>query len=296
MTPPRTRLGCQVALLVCPSCRAELAETGSSLRCPAGHTYDIAREGYVNLLGGRALAATVGDAPEMLRARRRFLARGFYTPLSEAIGEIGLDLAQGADREPDAPFKVLEAGSGEGYYLGMLHRTITDLTDEPVCALGVDVSKHAARMAARSFPDVLFVVADVTRPLPIADAAIDLLLNLFAPRNPAEFARVVRPGGSLVVAIPDPDHLAEVRPTLNLLDIEPDKEARVIERHAPMFRLVRSQRVSIALTLDATAVSDLLDMTPNYRHRDRQLARPLDDPKPISATARFTVLMFQRAA
>lgn len=294
MSLPVTRFGCQVALLLCPICRAELIEVDRCLRCLAGHTYDIASEGYVNLLAGSAIAATVGDAPEMLRARRRFLVRGFYTPLSAAVDEIGLDLAQGADREPGVPFKILDAGSGEGYYIGMLHRTITDLTDEPVCALGVDISKHAARMAANSFPDVLFVVSDVTRALPIADASIDLLLNVFAPRNPAEFARVVTPGGTLVVVIPDPDHLAELRANLSLLDIEPDKEAKVIQRHAPMFRLVRSGRVSIDLGLDAAAVADLLDMTPNYRHRDRQGGPVLESPEPITTTARFTVLVFER--
>jgi 23S rRNA (guanine745-N1)-methyltransferase len=253
----------------------------------------VAREGYVNLLAGRRLAPTVGDAPAMLRARRRFLDRGLYAPLADAITSHVLARCTGLSR----PMRVLDAGCGEGYYLGRLAEALTGGSSTEAdghCLYGIDVSKHAAGLAARRVPGALVLVADVTGRLPFDDGTMDVLLSVFAPRNPAEFARVLRPGGMLLAALPQPDHLAGPRALLGLLDIEQEKEQRLIERLRGRFHLTGKRTLSHDLALDAEAARDLVLMTPSYRHLEaRGIALPSGDGR-IDTRAAFSILTFER--
>lgn len=276
---------------------------GNALKCPRGHSFDVAREGYVNLLTGKPR----GDTREMARARRAFLEQGWYAPLSDRLNALAAQCLE----TTSAPI-VLDAGCGEGYYLGRL-ASDTDARgaegpahnaegmkgkgaeDGGRMYLGLDISKDAVRLAARRYPGIGFVVADLTRRLPIATAAVGMLLNVFAPRNAAEFERVVAPGGSLLIAIPAPEHLKELRVALLLLAIEPEKERHVIAQLAGAFELVSAATVAYPMRLDRMAARALVTMTPNYWHRtehtDEALAA-LDDE--TVATAAFRVLRFQR--
>src|SRR5581483_10720478 len=152
-------------------------------------TFDVAREGYVNLLRKKQ----VGDTREMLQARRSFLEDGFYQPLSDTLNA----LVDSYLREIPSPANVLDAGCGEGYYLGRLQRSLDQ--KEQHCFLGLDIAKDGIRMAAKRYQAASFVVANLKERLVIADQAIHVLLNIFAPRNPAEFARVMVPAGRLIV-------------------------------------------------------------------------------------------------
>ncbi len=177
-------------LLSCPRCGSAVTLGSGTVVCRDGHTWDVARQGYVNLLG-RAEPANA-DTTAMLAARSRVLAAGLFDPVAAAIRAA----LTGRPR-------VLEVGSGTAYYL---LRALGD--DDSGVGIALDVSKAAARLAAKADPRIAAVVADVWRRLPIQDHCLDAVLCVFAPRNLAEFARVLRPDGRLVVATPNPEHLS----------------------------------------------------------------------------------------
>lgn len=149
-------------------------------------------------------------------------------------------------------------------------------------------------MAARAHRDICFVVADLKRGIPLASASVHVLLNVFAPRNSAEFGRVVAPGGMLLVVLPAAHHLASLRSRLNLLGIEEDKERRVADALSDWFELATSHNLEFEIQLEDDDVNDLLQMSPNYWHRERQ-ARGTDAVLwGGQTTAAFTLLTFIR--
>jgi 23S rRNA (guanine745-N1)-methyltransferase len=241
--PPRFR---------CPACRLPLEAADGGLGCANGHHVDRAREGYVNLLpsGGRRPA---GDDAAAVRARRALLDRGHYAPVTRAVTEVVADaVAAAGDR--DGSVAVLDAGCGEGTYLA----AVTEATG--AAGWGVDVSKPAVRLAARRHGAHRYAVAS-SLDLPFEDAVFDAVVSVFAPRAFAEFSRVLRPGGAIVLASPGPDHLDAVRDLLG-------RGARAAEarRHvagdgvpAPLAR--RQVRYDLALT-SRDEVADLVAMTP----------------------------------
>lgn len=308
-------------ILTCPICAEPLARAGATLRCPRGHSFDVAREGYVNLLTGKPR----GDTREMALARRTFLEQGWYRPLADRLAALSsrcLADAAGGAPATQAALALVDAGCGEGYYLGRLldalrpaaparemasrggadapvHATTGGLAHDTapgvrVC-LGVDISKDVVRLAARRYPRARFVVADLTRRLPIATGAVALLLNVFAPRHAAEFARVVAPGGSLLVVIPGPAHLAELRDALSLLGVEPEKERHVVTQLATGFALAEHESIEFTMRLDRAAVAALVTMTPNAWHRDHDTAGAIASlGDETAATASFRLLRFRR--
>lgn len=283
--------------LCCPSCHESLFVVGNELRCPRGHAYDIAREGYVNLLAGRRGArrpAQGGDTREMLAARRRFLERGYYDPLAETIGDlVGEQLARpalaGADRR-----LVLDLGCGEGFYLGKLREALRAAgKGEAVRFGGLDLSKEAVRMAAKRYPGCAFAVADLNHRLPVANATCDVLLNVFAPRNPAEFRRVIVPDGLLLVVIPGADHLRELRDRLGLLAIEEEKERRVVERLAGLFAPLPPRTLDYRLDLDREGLRDLVLMSPNAWHLTLEAEAAIEASDGARTRAVFRILPFR---
>lgn len=257
------------------------------MRCAAGHAFDLAREGYVNLLG----QGLPGDSAAMLQARRAFLARGGYAPLASAVaGLLGRHLATW----PAAAPAVLDAGCGEGYYLGGLGSQLAAQDVAAVRLAGMDIAKEAVRLAARAYPAVAWAVADSWGRLPVADDALAGLLDIFAPRNPAEFARVLAPGGLLLVVIPGPAHLAELRAALPLLGIEEDKEARVQAAFAADFTPLALQSLDYPLQLDPAALMELVAMTPSARHLSAEGGAALAALGGLVTTVSFRILSFVR--
>ena len=266
---------------ICPNCRQPLVSEGRTLRCEAGHSFDVAREGYVNLVTGKAPSASQGDDAAMVQARRAFLGRGYYEPLATALGEI-----VGAD----SPRLIADFGCGEGYYLGQLMRS-PQLTG--AMAYGTDISKPAMAAAAKAYPAVHFALADTNRLIPFADASVEVGLSIFAPRNAAEFARVVAPGGRLVIAIPAQGHLASVRERFGLLGIESDKAAKITAQ-LDGFSLASSRGVDARVQLDGAALRELVAMTPNARHMDATKSADLAAVAEITAEFEFEILDFIR--
>ncbi|MFG2803451.1 putative RNA methyltransferase [Streptomyces pseudovenezuelae] len=244
-------------LLRCPTCRTRhLHPERGALRCPAGHTFDIARQGYAGLLTGTR--ATSGDDAAMVQARERFLSTGAYAP----IREVGARLAADAVSERAT---VVDVGCGTGYYLaGILDKLPGGR------GLGLDTSVRALRSAARTHDRAAAAAWDVFRPFPLADGAADVVLDVFAPRNPAGFHRVLRPTGRLIVVRPTGRHLSELRGRLPaMIAIDPAKEQRLHRALDPFFEAVVTEQVEYPVTLSKLDALDLVAMTPSARHVSR---------------------------
>jgi 23S rRNA (guanine745-N1)-methyltransferase len=240
-------------ILRCPVCGAGLARVESALRCPEGHSFDIARQGYASLLSDARPRS--GDDASMARARLRFLEAGHFAPLRAAL----VDLA--ARAAPPAA-TVLEVGCGTAYHLAGVLEALPEAR-----GLGLDSSVRALRAAAQTHPRGAAATWDVFRPFPVATASVDLVLDVFAPRNPHEFHRVLRPKGRLIVARPDGGHLAQLRRQVGrMVDIDPDKEERLSRALDPYFEVVGTERVDYMVSLSQDEVVDLIRMTPSAHH------------------------------
>ncbi len=273
-------------LLVCPVCSTQLTQAGAILQCINAHTFDIAREGYINLL----LKKLSGDTKEMLRARRDFLERGYYRPLSDAINELVSTHLH--SHEISSPVAILDAGCGEGYYSGRLQSYLAQ-QDYRGQYVGVDISKDAVKMAAKKYQEACFVVANLNERLTFADHTFNVLLNIFAPRNTDEFARVIAPHGLLVVAIPSPEHLAQLRSVLHLLSIEENKQQRVIEQFTGQFALVTTASIAYTLPLSKQEMALVAMMTPNYWHMSDDVEKMVGIEE-IQTEVGFTCLVFRK--
>lgn len=281
-----------VRRLRCPVCGQPLAESGAGpgppLRCPQGHTFDRARQGYVNLLTGRTPHA--GDTAEMVAAREEFLSAGHYGLISSALaeaaaratatradsGSIGAEGSTG----PGAPL-VVDAGAGTGRHLA----AVLDVLPDAV-GLALDVSKPALRRAARSHPRTAAALADTWRSLPVADGAAALLLNVFAPRNGPEFHRILHPDGALLVVTPAEDHLTELVGVLDLLRVDPAKQERVAGSLAGHFDRVGGDTRRRVLELTRAEVRTLVGMGPSAWHTEpeRLVVRLATLPEPVRVT------------
>lgn len=244
-------LAAAAGLLACPRCREPLrpAPPGSALGCPGGHSFDVARQGYVNLLGGPEPANA--DTAAMLAARARVHASGLFDEVAAAV----------AGHVVGRP-RVLEAGAGTAWYL------VAALGGDPAAVgIALDVSKAAGRVAARADRRVAAVVADVWRTLPVRDHCLDAVLCVFAPRNPAEFARVLHRDGRLVVVTPQPGHLAGLRDRHGLLGVPSGKAVQVRAAAAEFFEPLGTSSRVYSRHVDAGLARDLVAMGPNAFHR-----------------------------
>ncbi|MFE0422966.1 putative RNA methyltransferase [Streptomyces sp. NPDC058953] len=265
--------------LRCPVCRARLRPERHALRCPAGHTFDIARRGYAGLLtGSRAIS---GDDAAMVRARNRFLSTGTYAPVLRALTRLTADALPGRGDGST----VMDIGCGTGYYLaGVLDQL------PGARGLGLDTSVPALRSAARAHPRAAAASWDVFRPFPLADRSADVVLDVFAPRNPPEFHRVLRPAGRLIVVRPVARHLAELRDRIPaMVTVDPNKEQRLHQALDPYFAAIDTRQVEYTAPLTGQEAVDLVGMTPSARHllsrADPSGHGPLPDRVTVSVLA-----------
>jgi 23S rRNA (guanine745-N1)-methyltransferase len=247
------------AVFACPACAEPLTRGPAGVRCGRGHTFDLAREGYVNLLLAQHRSSKdPGYSKEMIAGRRNFFDAGHYAPLADDVARLL------ADQLPDAPSRVvLDAGCGEGYYLRRLARELAARGEgSSTLRCGLDISKHGVRVAARRDPDGRYAVASSHR-MPVLASSVDVLLTHFSPVSAVDFARVVRPGGLVVVGGPAQGHLYSFK---QLLYDEP-AEHQPADHFVgdPAFELVDAIRSRHPLHLrGADAVMNLLGMTPFF--------------------------------
>ncbi len=268
-----------VRLLRCPTCGGALQPTPGSLRCNENHTFDVARQGYVNLLGAAEHGSA--DTAAMVRAREEFLAAGHYAPLAGAVA--------GAAGEGDGP--VVEIGAGTAYYLA----ATLDARPSSV-GLALDISVPAARRAARAHTRAGAVVADAWSTLPVVDGCAEVALVVFAPRGAAEIARVLRPGGRLVVLTPGPQHLTELVYVLGLLGVDDRKGERLHAALDPAFDVVDEVALRRSMHLTTADVGRLAAMGPSAFHTspDDLRRRVAGLPEVVEVTAAVTVTTFRR--
>jgi 23S rRNA (guanine745-N1)-methyltransferase len=216
----------------------ELVREARRLFCSRGHSFDIARSGYINLLQPRERRSKQpGDTLAAVAGRRRLHDLGVMQAMLSGIAET--IAASSSD-------VVLDAGCGDGFYLGTLSgQTGFD-------AHGIDISVPAIEAAARRYPECEWIVANADRMIPYADGSFSLVLSITARMNAGEFRRVLRPGGRLLVAAPSPSDLIELRGAGR------DRVPRTVEAFAPDFRLSEQRRVTTTADLDASSVQDVL--------------------------------------
>ena len=256
--------------------------------CRYGHSYDRAREGYVNLLlPNQKRSRDPGDSKEMVRARRAFLQEGFYAPLSaEVVGQVTSALWVGEGSQA----VVVDAGCGEGFHLEQLRRSLSC-----GCFYGFDVSRSAIRLAARTYSQITWAVANVVRQIPVQDGCVDVLVSVFAPRNPVEIHRVLKPGGGVFLVIPGPGHLAELCERLmeRVADQSPKRDGILADYDAG-FRLCAEKQVTVPLHLRQPVIQHLVAMTPLRWKSRRSGLRQVEEIDRLDVTASFVILSLVR--
>lgn len=281
-----------MSMLRCPVCGRVLEEDGRGARCAVGHTFDRAREGYLNLLRSSKAGDRTGDPKAAARSRRDFLDRGYYRPLRDElvrlVGRLAAEKSDGTTNEADveapgddptraarSPLALLDICCGEGYYTSALGAVAG------VDAYGFDLSKEMVRLAAKRGGASCFVAN--MKAIPVADGSFDVATHLFAPFMEREFARVLKPGGVLFTVIPGERHLFGLKeavydtPYLNDERLPQTAELELVARH----------RVAADIVLETSAdIEAVFQMTPYYyrtSERDRaklagltELATPIE--------------------
>jgi 23S rRNA (guanine745-N1)-methyltransferase len=280
------RHGCQYApvladavdLLRCPVCADALEEREGTLCCATGHTFDIARQGYVNLVPGP------GDSVAMVEAREAFLGAGHYRRLAEELAK--------DSTAASAPGVVLDVGSGAGHYLAC----VLDALPERI-GLALDASSAALRRAARAHPRSAAIGADAWQALPLRDGVAALILSVFAPRNAAEMARVLAPGGLLIAVTPTTRHLHELVGPLGLLSVPEDKADRLDAQLGSHFGLDERRTIEYSMFLAREEAAQLVRMGPSAWHVDEDSVdkRLALLPDPLTVTASVTLSRYVRA-
>lgn len=276
-----------ISFLRCPQCGHDgaLTRTAGSLRCAAGHSFDIARSGYVSLLpAGRVM--TAGDTAAMVAARQDFLAAGHFAGLAAAVADT-------ASASQVAPGCVVDVGAGPGYYLAAVLGRLPGRV-----GLALDISKSALRLAARAHPKAAAIGCDAWRPLPVADRAAGLVLNVFAPRDGAELARIMAPGGRLLVGTPAAEHLTELIGPLAMLTVDEAKDARLAAKLSSYFELDATTEYRATALLDHSAVGMLVTMGPSSWHTEPgDLAVSIAGlPDPVAVTVAVRLATYRPVA
>lgn len=257
----------KMSVYICPVCKAPLLRDGNTMRCASNHCFDVAAKGYVNLLGpGKS---SRGDDSDMVSARKRFLSAGYYSPLCDALCEI----------VSKTPYEtLLDAGCGEGYYT----KRICDISNKEI--YGLDISKKAAEKASSLCKSAQICVASAYD-MPYADNSFDIIVNVFSPLAIDEYKRVLKSDGHLIMAVPSPEHLKELKQAV--YDSVYVKEMN--DTALDGFILNESKSVEFVMELDNAYLKDLFMMTPYYHKTGEADKKKLDSIEKLSVTASFVI-------
>lgn len=271
----------------CPVCSAELEAIDRRYACVNGHSFDRAREGYVNLLLTRhKKSADPGDNSSMIQARREFLSAGHYGFLAERIAE---RIGQHGVARP----RVLDAGCGEGYYLDRIRRLLNKDSEQTGIGpggLGVDISRPAVRMAAKRYPQLRFAVASSFR-LPLPPESLDVVVQVFAPGEPAEYRRVLSEGGLLLIASPGPRHLFQIKQRIYARPREHVQEQEGLSG----FTRLEDERLQRRLRLESgRETAALLGMTPLYWRADPQTQQAMAELERLEVELDFRLRVWRK--
>ena len=275
-----------VDLLACPGCGSALEQVEGTLLCQLGHSFDVARQGYVSLQTGAATKFT-GDTAPMIAARDEFLSAGHYDPIVDAVvNAVGGTVTTASP----APTRIAEIGAGSGFYVSRVLDALPDAS-----AVGIDVSKAAARRIARAHPRIGSVVADAWKRLPIGDGAVTHALSIFSPRNVDEIRRILTDDGAFVVVTPTSRHLGELIEPLGMVGVDEDKTRRLGDSMTGRFERTDRTRVEFGMTLDAAAIRAVVAMGPSGHHlTENGIAERVDQlATPATVTASVVVSTYR---
>lgn len=269
------------SLFVCPICGSPLEREAGRYACPNSHSFDLAREGYVNLLpANRQHSKAPGDDKEMAAARTRFLEGGWYTPLRDTLCGLTEKYA------PNRP-TLLDVGCGEGWYTAAMAETVSAREGR---AAGVDLSKPGVKKAARRCPSGEFAVASAYH-LPLKDASVDILTDCFSPLAAEEFYRVLKPGGIFLYVVPGPRHLWELKSVLYDHPYENEEKREAY----PGFRYAEVVPVECSFTLPSPQdIGDLYRMTPYFWKTPREGTERLGKLESLTVTAQFRIHVMKK--
>jgi len=258
--------------LLCPVCHASLETDSHTYRCANNHGFDLAKEGYLNLLlSHQRKSKNPGDDKAMVQARRRFFDSGAYDPLKEKLTSL---ISEGT---------LLDAGCGEGTLSGALAGQV----------IGIDISKDAIRLAAKRYKDVTWIVANGMRELPFTRRSFDSVLSVLAPRNVEEFTRILKPDGQLILGVPGPNHLIELRTLLHagISDFE-EKADEADAKCTPFFKEKTRNLLTHHVRLDKPQIADLIQMTPIFWNSSPQAKETVQQLDELEITVSFVIQSF----
>jgi 23S rRNA (guanine745-N1)-methyltransferase len=244
-----------MSILKCPVCNQPLTLGDKTAACEAGHSFDRARNGYLNLLlASQRNSPEPGDAPEMLRSRRAILQSGVYDAMAEATNAAVREALGG---KIDA--QIVDLGCGEGFFLRRLRESLTTPGD----LYGVDISRAGVKMAASTDRAIIWLVASLHES-PFMPASVDVALSMFSPIDAADVKRILKPGGVLITVTPGPDHLDALRAII-YPTVVPHSPTPAFAAEDASFTLVNSTRTRTnAAVSTKDDVMNLLAMTPFY--------------------------------
>ncbi|MBJ8430087.1 methyltransferase domain-containing protein [Acinetobacter pittii] len=264
-------------ILMCPVCRQSLNLTERTWRCEQGHSYDVAKQGYVNLhVVQHKHSKNPGDTPESVDARRAFLQGGYYQPLQQAV----VALLKQLDVK-----SILDIGCGEGYYTSAMQQVVEQ-------CIGVDIAKNAVQRAAKLNTEVTWVVGTGAT-LPVLDHSMDACTSLFSPIPQAEIARVLKDEGYLIVVTPASEHLYAMREAL-FEQVNPHTPEKFVEQLQDLFELKQEQIIDAPFVLDQQALKNLIAMTPYAYKASPERRLRLEQQLQLEVTASFQIYIFQR--
>lgn len=264
-------------VLMCPVCRQSLNLTERTWRCEQGHSYDVAKQGYVNLhVVQHKHSKNPGDTPESVDARRAFLQDGYYQPLQQAVVALFKQLDVKA---------ILDIGCGEGYYTSAMQQVVEQ-------CVGVDIAKNAVQRAAKLNTEVTWVVGTGAT-LPVLDQSMDACTSLFSPIPQAEIARVLKDEGYLIVVTPASEHLYAMREAL-FEQVNPHTPEKFVEQLQNLFELKQEQIIDAPFVLDQQALKNLIAMTPYAYKASPERRSQLEQQSQLEITASFQIYVFQK--
>ena len=265
----------------CPKCRGALTTDGKSARCALGHSYDKSKYGYYNLLLGSA-SGTHGDNREMILARRAFLSAGYYEPLSEKISALALKYTRPRGL-------LVDVGCGEGYYTDAIERALAS-RDNLTRVAAFDISKDALRVASRRSSRISYAVASAYH-TPFRDGSVSTVTNAFSPFAREELLRILEPGGIFIMAIPEKEHLYELK---ELLYKTPYKN-EVKDSYIEGFSLICDEHISYKMKLTgADAISSLFKMTPYAYRTPKEASERILSLSELECTADFHTFVYKK--
>ncbi len=246
-----------INLFICPVCKKEMIfNKPNSLVCLDNHCFDIAKKGYINLL----LSSNKTDYnKEMLESRKIICDKGFFEPLVEKICEL---ITSELTDEAGSNIKILDAGCGEGSHLAAVLNNLQGGIEHNIQGIGIDISKDAIQIAAKSFPQMIWCVADLSR-IPIKEREINIIINILSPSNYNEFRRILNEVGLLIKVVPGNNYLRELR---SLFFKQTDKETysneKVINHFANSFNTLDTYEVTSEFTVSPENLKHVIKMTP----------------------------------